>query len=166
MDTDVREGELAAKLRRLDAAGAPEAPGFDYQGMLDRHATGKARARRRLAVARGTASALVLAMIAGSAWRFTVTDDRLGLSVTEIATEAGSSSQELDQAQQPRLVRADTYLALAALEDHIATIDDALSDARLFSPRGAEVARLERTRAELLDSYTRVRYAERVSANF
>ena len=30
----------------------------------------------------------------------------------------------------------------------------------------AEVARLERTRAELLDSYTQVRYAELVSANF
>ena len=49
-------------------------------------------------------------------------------------------------------MRADTYFAVAALEDHIASIDDALNDARL---RGgtAEVARLERTRAELLDSY-------------
>jgi hypothetical protein len=63
-------------------------------------------------------------------------------------------------------VRADTYLALAALEDHIASIDDALSDARVAGPRGAEVARLERTRADLLDSYAQVRYAEMVSANF
>jgi hypothetical protein len=67
---------------------------------------------------------------------------------------------------EQRLVRADTYLALAALEDHIASIDDALNDARLVAPRGVEVARLERTRAELMDSYTRVRYAEMVSANF
>ena len=166
MDTDVREGELAAKLRRLDAAGAPEAPGFDYQGMLDRHAPGMARARRGSGVARAPASARGRAMIAGSAGPFTATVDRSGLSGAEIAGVAGSSPQHVAPALHPRLVRADTYLALAALEDHIATIDDALSDARLFSPRGAEVARLERTRAELLDSYTRVRYAERVSANF
>ena len=67
---------------------------------------------------------------------------------------------------QPRIVRADSYMAVAALEDHIASVDDALSVARAYSPSGAEVARLERTRAELLDSYTQVRYAEMVSANF
>jgi hypothetical protein len=164
MDTvDLGDSELAAKLRRLDAAAAPASPGFDYAGMLDRHVAGKARARRRLAIARGTASALVLVVIAGSAWRFTATDERALLSMPEAAAETFSASNE---EEQPRLVRADTYLALAALEDHIATIDDALSDARLVSPRGAEVARLERTRAELLDSYDLVRYADRVSANF
>ncbi len=30
------------------------------------------------------------------------------------------------QGSQPRIVRADTYLAVAALEDHIASIDEAL----------------------------------------
>ena len=62
-------------------------------------------------------------------------------------------------------MRADTYLAVAALEDHIANVDDALNYARL---RGgaADVARLERTRTELINSYTQVRYAEMVSANF
>jgi hypothetical protein len=62
-------------------------------------------------------------------------------------------------------VRADSYLAVAALEDHIATLDDALNYARL---RGgtADVARLERTRAELVASYSQLRYAEMVSANF
>ena len=74
-------------------------------------------------------------------------------------------SEDNSQTSQPRIVRADTYLAVAALEDHIATLDDALNVARL---RGgsAEVARLERTRAELFDSYTQVRYAQLVSANF
>jgi hypothetical protein len=66
---------------------------------------------------------------------------------------------------QPRIVRADTYLAVAALEDHIASLDDALNVARA---RGgpADVARLERTRAELVTSYSQLRYAEMVSANF
>jgi hypothetical protein len=165
MDTvDIRESELAARLRRLDASGAPASPGFDYQGMLDRQARHKSRSRRRLAVARGTASALVLAMVLGSVWRFTSVDSSVVVaSAPEAVVDASPSSSD---ESQPRLVRADTYLALAALEDHIATIDDALSDARLIAPRGAEVARLERTRAELLDSYARVRYAERLSANF
>jgi len=54
---------------------------------------------------------------------------------------------------------------VAALEDHIASVDDALNYALL---RGGtdDVARLERTRAELMNSYTQVRYAEMVSANF
>src|SRR5688500_6112820 len=142
---DIGDGELIGKLKRLDAAVAPPAPGFDYQGLLERHAAGKARARRRLAMARGTASALVLAMVAVSVWRL---DPREG-----VMTDAPSASTREDSVPQQRLVRADTYLALAALEDHIASIDDALNDARLMAPRGAEVARLERTRAELMDSY-------------
>jgi hypothetical protein len=155
---DIGDGELIGKLKRLDAAVAPPAPGFDYRGLLERHATGKVRARRRLAMARGTASALVLAMVAVSVWRL---DPREG-----VLTDAPPASVREDSVPQQRLVRADTYLALAALEDHIATIDDALNDARVMAPRGAEVARLERTRAELMDSYAQVRYADMVSATF
>ena len=156
--TDIRDGELIGRLRRLDADAAPLTPGFDYQGLLERHAAGKVRARRRHVVARGTASALVLAMVAVSVWRLNPHEDARTAARPEPAIESA--------ALQPRMVRADTYLALVALEDHIATIDDALSDARLITPRGAEVARLERTRADLLDSYAQVRYAEMVSANF
>ena len=58
-----------------------------------------------------------------------------------------------------------TRLAVAVLEDHIASLDDALNYARI-SGGPAEVARLERTRAELFASYSQLRYAERVSANF
>ena len=155
--TDIHDGELVSKLRRLDAAAADVSPAFDYQGLLGRQEAGKVRARRRLAVARGTASALVLAMVAVSVWRLAPREDL----VAEVAPVS-----EVSEVPQQRLVRADTYLALAAIEDHIATIDDALNDARLYAPRGAEVARLERTRADLLDSYARVRYAEMVSANF
>jgi hypothetical protein len=53
---------------------------------------------------------------------------------------------------------------VAALEDHIARVDDALNDARVGGDAGA-VARLERARAELMNSYTHVRYAEMLSAN-
>ncbi len=148
--------ELIGNLRRLDAATREVEPAFDYAGLLERNATRKARARRRAGFARGTASALVLAMVAVSVWRAGPSDEMHAAVPESIESPA----------PQQRLVRADTWLALAAIEDHIASIDDALNDARLAAPRGAEVARLERTRADLMDSYARARYAEMVSTSF
>src|SRR5215510_6777553 len=69
MDIEANDTELVARLRRLDAGSASATPGFDYQGMLDRHASRKARAHRRQAYARGTAAALVVALIGASLWR-------------------------------------------------------------------------------------------------
>jgi hypothetical protein len=150
-------GEIAANLRRLEASAAEEPPGFGYDALLVRHAVKQKRAQRRLAIARGTGSALVIALVCASVWRF---DQPPAPPVVSVAAPAADA-----QISQPRIVRADTYLAVAALEDHIASLDDALNVARLRD-RPAEVARLERTRAELFDSYTQVRYAELVSANF
>jgi hypothetical protein len=159
---DVQDGELAARLRRLDAAAAVPEPRFDYQGMLERHARRQSQTRRRRVLATGLAGALAVIMIAASAWRL----DGAGDAGTSAGARTAAALTPQDVPVEPRLVRADTYLALAALEDQIATIDDALSDARLFAPGGSQVARLERTRAELLDSYARVRYADMVAANF
>lgn len=156
---DMSDGALAGRLKRLDASASELTPGFDYQGMVQRHAAGKARARRRQAVMRGTASALAVLMISVSVWRFDAGE-------SGAPTPAPAIAELPREAPQPRLVRADTYLALAALEDHIASIDDALNDARLVEPRGEDVVRLERTRAELVDSYAQVRYAEMVAANY
>jgi hypothetical protein len=153
------DGELIARLRQLDASAAPGGVSFGYETMIDRHAARQQRARRRLAIARGTASALVVALVGASVWRFEQP------TATPVAVVSESEAEERTPVPQPRIVRADTYLAVAALEDHIASLDDALSLARLRNG-SAEVARLERTRAELLDSYAQVRYAERVSANF
>ena len=155
---DVNDTELAARLKRLDAGTAEVAPGFDYQGLLDRHAGDKARARRRQSLARGTALGMVVALIGASFWRL---GDHVG-----VPHEPVTDAAEVVSAGGQRIVRADTYLALATLEDHIASVDDAINMARVYSPNGAELARLERTRAELLDSYAQVRYAELVSASF
>jgi hypothetical protein len=149
--------ELAARLKRLDATASIATPAFGYDTMVERNGQQKARARRRLHTARATAGALVFALVGASVWRFEQIPEP-----ARLASEAPAESR----AQQPRIVRADTYFAVAALEDHIASVDDALSVARAYSPRGAEVARLERTRDELLDSYSQVRYAQMVSANF
>ena len=157
MDIDATDNELIARLKRLDA-GAEVPVSFGYDKLLERHAARQSRERRRLGLARGTASALVVALVAASVWRFDQPLDRQ-VEVTAPVVE------DTETSTQPRIVRADTYLAVAALEDHIATLDDALNVARM-SGGTADVARLERTRAELLDSYTQVRYAEMVSANF
>ena len=157
MDTEAIDNDLAARLKRLEVSSTP-AVSFGYDALIDRHAAKQVRAGRRLKVARGTASVLIVALVAASVWRFDQP-----LNGEAVVNEP--IAEESSQASQPRIVRADSYLAVAALEDHIATLDDALNVARL---RGgsAEVARLERTRAELFDSYTQVRYAQLVSANF
>jgi hypothetical protein len=149
---------IAARLRRLEASPTADAP-FGYDALMSRQATRVARAQRRHRVARAAAGVLVVAFIGASVWR---------LGPANVSPEVAPVTNEAAAADvtQPRIVRADTYLALAALEDHIARVDDALNIARMTSPRGAEVTRLERTRNELLDSYAQVRYAELVSANF
>ena len=157
---DTRDIDIAARLKRLDVAAGKAEVGFGYDALLDRHATRQRRDRRRLAFARGTASALVVAMVSVGVWRF----DQPGGSPPQRGAEETALAAAAP-ASQPRIVRADTYFAVAALEDHIASIDDALNDARL-SGGSADVARLERTRALLVDSYTSVRYAEMVNANF
>jgi hypothetical protein len=149
---------IAARVRRLEAGTVTAAAPFDYDALLARHGEHTARTRRRGRVARASAGALVVALVAASVWRLEPVPVAPDVRVTDTAAQ--------DVATQPRIVRADTYLPLAALEDHIARVDDAISVARVYSPQGAEVARLERARNELLDSYAQVRYAEMVSANF
>jgi hypothetical protein len=154
------DNELVARLKRLDAGGIAATPGFNYDGLLERRAAGVERARKRQSLARGTASALVVALVGASLWRIG------GQDAVQPPDSAIAAPVAQAVSAEPRIVRADTYMAVAALEDHIARVDDALSVARSYAPRGAEVARLERTRADLLDSYAQVRYAELVSANY
>jgi len=161
MDTEnAHDAELAARLRRLEVSAVAVPPAFDYDGMMERNAVRQARGRQRLRMARVTAGALAIALVGASLWRL---DQRVVAPLPQAADAAPAAPLH---SGETRIVRADTYLAVAALEDHIASVDDALNVARMIAPRGAEVARLERTRADLLDSYARVRYAEMVSANF
>jgi len=153
-----------AQLRRLESDAARGALPFDYDGLMERHAARRARAQRRHRGARATAGVLVVALIGASLWR--LAPPRIEVEHAAESANAIPDSNAEAAAVTPRIVRADTYLALAALEDHIARVDDAISVARVYAPQGTEVARLERARNELLDSYAQVRYAELVSANF
>ena len=152
------DADIATRLRRLDATADTSAP-FAYDGMVTRQVARESGRRRRRNVTRGTAGALVIALVGASVWRIDHPEVGAPVAVTPAETIVSADPQ-------PRIVRADTYLAVAALQDHIASVDDALTEARAYAPHGAEVARLELARSELLDSYARVRYAEMVSANF
>jgi hypothetical protein len=159
MDTDVADSDLVARLKRLDGSDAPAGVNFGYDALIERHAARQARSRRKLKLARGTAGVLVVALVAASIWRFDqpIDSPRAAVNVPEVEDPA--------TATQPRIVRADTYLAVAVLEDHIATLDEALNVARQDGGT-AEIARLEKARSEMFDSYNQVRYAQLVSANF
>jgi hypothetical protein len=158
METDTtHDAAIAARLRRLEAGAAECAVPFGYDALMERHAIRGARSRRRRRVARASATAFVVALLGASVWRLGSTDPRPEAVVAVPAVEPAVNAQ-------PRMVRAGSYLAVAALEDHIARVDDALNDARVGGDAGA-VARLESTRAELMNSYTHVRYAEMLSAN-
>ena len=108
--------------------------------------------------------AVMLALIGASLWRLEQGGEPAEVRAT-VTAETAAGTAPLTAPAEPRLVRADSWLAVAVLEDHIASLDDALNYARI-SGGPAEVARLERTRAELFASYSQLRYAERVSANF
>jgi hypothetical protein len=158
MDIETGNGELIARLKRLDSNAQPAVVNFGYDALIGRHAARQSRARRRRSIARGTAGALFIALVGASVWRF---DQPPAPPMVDLAPV----SEEAAVALQPRIVRADSWLAVAALEDHIASLDEALNVARQ-SGGTAEVARLEQTRAELFASYNQVRYAQLVSANF
>ncbi len=146
--------------KRLSELDLPAMPTFGYDEMLQRHERRLRRSATRLRATRYAASGLVVALIGVSAWRLWHAD----APPPPLAAAAPPSIEPA--ALEPSIVRADTYLAVAALEEHIAGLDEALNLARLRSPHGVEVARLESTRAELVDSWSRVRYAEMVSTRF
>src|SRR5216110_920730 len=103
---------IATQLRRLDAVTAEPTLPFDYAGLLARHVMRKARAQRRHRVARASAGVLIAAFLAASVWRLEPAP--VPPDVARVTAEAPRGA-----AAQPRIVRADTYFALASLEDHI-----------------------------------------------
>ncbi|HVY82926.1 MAG TPA: hypothetical protein VG994_18205 [Steroidobacteraceae bacterium] len=68
------------------------------------------------------------------------------------------------QPAEPSVVRVGSRLAVANLEDRIAWVDDALSDAQFTHADAAGVRALRQERARLLGSLAQVRYAETLAA--
>jgi hypothetical protein len=68
------------------------------------------------------------------------------------------------QPAEPAVVRVGSRLAVANLEDRIAWVDDALSDADLAHADAAGLRALRQERARLVGSLAQVRYAETLAA--
>ena len=119
-----------------------------------------ARARRRLALARGTASALVVALVGASVWRF----EQRGVDPPEAVVMRAPVAQT--RRRRSRASCAPTPISPSPRSRTTSPASMTRSTYARLRGGTADVARLERTRAELIDSYTQVRYAEMVSANF
>jgi hypothetical protein len=65
-----------------------------------------------------------------------------------------------EQPVEPAVVRAGPRVGMANLEDRIAWVDDALTDAQFASANTSRVHALEQERARLVSSLAQVRYAE------
>jgi hypothetical protein len=65
---------------------------------------------------------------------------------------------------EPAIVRVGPRLAVANLEDRIAWVDDALTDAQFASVNSVRMEALEQERARLVSSLAQVRYAETLAA--
>lgn len=68
------------------------------------------------------------------------------------------------QPDEPAVVRVGARAAVASLEDRIAWVDDALSDAQFGSVNRGGMQVLERERAQLVSSLARVRYAQTLAS--
>ena len=68
------------------------------------------------------------------------------------------------QPDEPAVVQVGARAAVASLEDRIAWVDDALSDAQFGSANRGGMQALERERAQLVSSLARVRYAQTLAS--
>lgn len=111
----------------------------------------------------------VAADSAGAADRDAAAADSAGASVrTAGASDPARVLEHARAAQQwlasnpegPAIVRVSAHLAVASLEDRIASMDDELDAARVLNERGPRSRALELDRARLVDSLAQVRYAE------
>jgi hypothetical protein len=70
----------------------------------------------------------------------------------------------LNDHPQRALVGVPAQMAVTALEDQIATMDDQLTSVRLSQPPAQQLAVLQRDRAQLVESLAQVRYAQNLVA--
>ncbi|HEX4049757.1 MAG TPA: hypothetical protein VHY19_02605 [Steroidobacteraceae bacterium] len=77
-----------------------------------------------------------------------------------LASAAGAERWLADRPDDDAVVRVSTHLAVATLEDRIASMDDQLNLERLQHAHPARLRALQLQRAQLVDSLAQVRYAE------
>lgn len=167
---------------RLRALPAAETPPCDWAELRQRAARCAHRAERAqsLRPALAACAAAVLLAVAGLAWWQRVEGPPPGTASTDprfqargmpqpfagdtTAMEFAAATPLIRPALHAALVRVDTHAPVAALEDQIAWVDDALSIESIEGAPPARLAALEHERARLVDALVRVRHAETLSA--
>jgi hypothetical protein len=81
-----------------------------------------------------------------------------------LARTQGSQRWLEEQPAEPAIVSVGPRLVVASLEDRIAWVDDALTDAQFTKGSAGRMRTLERERAQLVKSLAQVRYAETLVA--
>lgn len=172
---------LAHRLRALPSETTPP---FGW-GELQR----RARRRRQLrAIARAGSASLaaccVLALTAGALWMHLgapqpnvaeieptppadapVRAETMGDAATLLARAEAAERWLSSDPDGGAIVHVSTGLAIARLEDRIASVDDQLDAAQLQEAGGARLRSLRLERARLIDDLARVRYAETLAAD-
>jgi hypothetical protein len=156
---------LLERLRELP----DEAPPYDYSEFSRRYS--RRRVRQSQLPLRLTAAALAV-VVAGWFVRH-----QLGPTISDVATVATPQTTEwplsspptnaerwLNEQPRPAIVRVPTQMAVAQLEDQIATMDDQLTVVRLSQPQAQQLAGLQRDRAQMVESLAQVRYAQNLVA--
>lgn len=145
---------MPESLRSLAARGAPVAP-FGFEAFEQRCAV--VAARRRVTIWSATGSIAVLGVVSMVALL-----TQAPQPLVAAAAAAHSQAQVMTGVrfiEAPALVDLDQFDLTAALEDHIAVLDDQLSAARVQAVPSEQLQQLESTRAQLNDSLQRVSYA-------
>jgi hypothetical protein len=182
-DRDATSAAIAQKLRDLPSELPPP---FDWNELQRRTGLQVAAPIRRRAIllAAGLASILAVAALVSRFAGIRYAPANRGLpTITQNASPQatpadlhgsrdGHDSERLLQRakaaerwlasepdEQP-IVQVSTYLAVSALEDRIASVDDQLTTERVGDARAGRVRALQLQRARLVDSLAQVRYAE------
>jgi hypothetical protein len=92
------------------------------------------------------------------------TQAAISAQVAALATAPASRRWLAQQPAEPAVVRVGSRLAVANLEDRIAWVDDALSDAQFAHADAPGLRALRQERARLVGSLAQVRYAETLAA--
>lgn len=186
---DERDPALEAAAQLLRELPNEAQPPFDWSELQRRMQTKRARglvrgravtehaesrARRALAVITGMAVIAMAVLVAsrierGGGTPLEMRPDARGAQLSAaretqadaLLARADSAEQWLaDRPDDSALVQVSTHLAVANLEDRIASMDDLLNLERLQHAYPARLRALQLQRAQLVDSLAQVRYAE------
>jgi hypothetical protein len=178
------DSDQEALAQRLRTLATEMRPPFTFSELTQR-ARGQRRASERFVVFAGLAAAAALVgLVVVAEWRLAerhsgahltvhqglpgATQERppvaVGAGAAGVDPEVGVGRSDLP-AREPAIVRVSTRLAVAGLEDRIASLDDVLNNEQLRDAHDPRLTALRRERAQMLSSLSQVRYAENLAAD-